>query len=311
MRTWITKTLLSGCCLLAAALPTASHAVDTYTQTRYPVVLVHGLFGFDAIGPVDYWYGMPQSLRASGATVYVSQQSAANSSEVRGEQLLAELRRLKATYGHTRFNLVGHSHGGHTIRYVAGVAPELVASATSIGSPHAGSRAADDIVAALDGTGSTSVAAGIINALAKVISVLSGAPALPQNSEAAARSLTTAGSAAFTARFPAGKPTTACGQGAGQVGAVRYYSYSGTRVLTNALDPVDGALLVSSASVRGEANDGLVSRCSSHWGTVLRDDSGWNHLDEVNQSFGLRGLFAADPVAVLRTHVNRLKLAGL
>jgi len=64
---------------------------DTYTQTRYPVVLVHGLLGFDAIGPVNYWYGIPSALRSGGATVYVSQESASNASEVRGEQLLDHL----------------------------------------------------------------------------------------------------------------------------------------------------------------------------------------------------------------------------
>jgi triacylglycerol lipase len=44
---------------------------------------------------------------------------------------------------------------------------------------------------------------------------------------------------------------------------------------------------------------------------VLRDDYGWNHLDEVNQVLALRGLFASDPVSVLRAQANRLKSAGL
>jgi len=44
---------------------------------------------------------------------------------------------------------------------------------------------------------------------------------------------------------------------------------------------------------------------------VLRDDYGWNHLDEVNQLFGLRGLFASDPASVLRAQANRLQAAGL
>ena len=60
-----------------------------------------------------------------------------------------------------------------------------------------------------------------------------------------------------------------------------------------------------------EQNDGLVGRCSSHWGTVLRDDYPWNHLDEVNQVFGLRGLFSSSPASVLRAQANRLKSLGL
>ncbi len=310
-KNWLAAGALAACLFGASALPTTAHAADTYTQTRYPIVLVHGLFGWDAIGPIDYWWGIGSALKSGGATVYVTQQSAANASEVRGEQLLAELKRLKAAYGHQRFNLIGHSHGGHTIRYVAAVAPELVASVTSVGSPHAGSPVADDIAAALDGTGSTSFAATIFNAFGSVISTLAGGASLPQNSEAAMRSLTTAGSAAFTARFPAGKPSSSCGEGAAVVNGVRYYSVGGTAVLTNLLDPVDALLVLGSASFKGAANDGLVGRCSSRWGDVLRDDYPWNHLDEVNQAFGLRGLFTPDPVAFYRSQANRLKSAGL
>jgi triacylglycerol lipase len=60
-----------------------------------------------------------------------------------------------------------------------------------------------------------------------------------------------------------------------------------------------------------EQNDGLVGKCSSHWGKVIRDDYPWNHLDEVNQAFGLRGLFSPDPVAMYRAQANRLKSLGL
>ncbi|MBB1381028.1 lipase, partial [Shewanella sp. SR41-2] len=37
---------------------------QAYAQgTKYPVVLVHGLFGFDDIWGVDYFYRIPQTLR--------------------------------------------------------------------------------------------------------------------------------------------------------------------------------------------------------------------------------------------------------
>jgi len=284
---------------------------DTYTQTRYPVVLVHGLLGFDAIGPVNYWYGIPSALRSGGATVYVSQESASNASEVRGEQLLAELRRLQAAYGYAKFNLVGHSHGGQTVRYVAAVAPELVASVTTMGTPHQGSKVADGIKRDLAATGMTGLVAKIVNAFSTFIGWLSGSPSLPQDSLAALQSLDSPGAAAFNASFPAGAPTSTCGQGPATANGVRYYSASGTSVLTNVFDIIDPFLGLTSLYFNGESNDGLVSRCSSHWGTVLRDDYPWNHLDEVNQSFGLRGLFTPDPVSFFRAHANRLKLAGL
>ena len=292
-------------------LTTAAQAADTYTQTRHPIVLVHGLFGFDAIGPVNYWYGITPALRSGGATVYVSQESAANASEVRGEQLLAELRRLKAAHGHTRFNLIGHSHGGQTVRYVANVAPDLVASVTTMGTPHKGSPTADGMQRDLAATGLTGPVAAIVNAFASFLSLVSGEPALPQDSLAALTSLNTPGAAAFNTRFPAGAPTSACGQGPAVANGVRYYSVAGTSVLTHVLDPVDGFLGLTSLYHGGSPNDGLVGRCSAHWGTVLRDDYPWNHLDLVNQSFGLRGWFTPDPVAFYRAHANRLKNAGL
>ncbi|HKA30564.1 MAG TPA: hypothetical protein VKH82_14375, partial [Candidatus Binatia bacterium] len=32
----------------------------TYTKTKYPIVLAHGLFGFDQLfGVIDYFFGIP------------------------------------------------------------------------------------------------------------------------------------------------------------------------------------------------------------------------------------------------------------
>ena len=64
--------------LLLACLTPPSWAAG-YTQTRYPIVLVHGLFGFDSLGPVDYFYDIAPALRSGGAAVYVTSVSAANS----------------------------------------------------------------------------------------------------------------------------------------------------------------------------------------------------------------------------------------
>lgn len=308
MKRWLPAWLIA-IALCAVAAPAAR--ADSYTQTRYPIVLVHGLFGFDKLfGVYEYWWGIPSALRAGGAQVIVLQVPAAQSTELRGESLLMQLQQLKARYGYTRFNLVGHSHGGPTARYVAAVAPSLVASVTTIGSPHQGSPTADAIVRIADFSGTTWLAAAAANGFAGAIALISGGPG-PQDAYAAAMSLSTAGSRAFNARFPQGAPTSACGNGAPVVGGVRYYSYGGSSVVTNLFDASD-ALLAATAVPQGfSANDGLVSSCSSRWGQVVRADMPWNHLDQVNQVFGLRGFFAPDPVAVFRSHANRLKLAGL
>lgn len=290
----------------------SAHAQSTYTQTRYPIVLVHGLLGFDSLlGVVDYFQGIPNELRAGGAKVYIANVSSSNFSEVRGEQLIRDLTALRAITGISKFNLIGHSHGGPTIRYVAAVRPDLVASVTSIGAPHTGSRVADGIsVVAPIGSTQANIVAGFVNALSKFIEFLSGDND-PQNALGALQSLSSAGAARFNSTYPQGKPTSACGQGAEVVNGIRYYSMGGTSVLTNFLDPSDAFLGASGLFFGFEANDGLVGRCSSHWGKVLRDDYDWNHLDQVNQLLGLRSIFSSNPSSVYRAHANRLKLLGL
>ena len=295
----------AGLLLLGAS----AHAQSGYTQTRYPIVLVHGLFGFDSALGIDYFYGIPDALRQGGGKVYVAQVSAANSTEVRGEQLLAQVKTILAITGASKVNLVGHSHGGPTTRYVAGVAPQLVASVTSIGGVNRGSRVADILRGvAPSGSVSEAVANAAAKALVGLINLTSGGSGLPQMPTAALDSLTTAGSANFNRRFPHALPS-GCGSGAELVNGVRYYSWTGTKPLTNVLDASDALLSVMSF-VFGEANDGLVSACSSRLGKHLGDYR-QNHLDEVNQLLGLRDWFSTDPVTLYRQHANRLKSAGL
>lgn len=305
-----------GTSLLAVSLP--SHAFfswltrDTYTETRYPVVLVHGLFGFDRIAGVDYWYRIPQELRRSGATVYVTQVAAAGDTEVRGEQLARQVENILAISGAPRVNLIGHSHGSPTARYVASVYPGMVASVTSVGGANQGSPVAD----IMQGAGNSiplgnEVIGTIGNSLSGLINLLSGG-GYDQDINAAMAALTTRGSAEFTARHPQGMPTRYCGHGA-PVGnnGVRYYSWTGTSKLTNVLDISDPFLAGLALAFLFEPNDGLVSRCSARLGQVIRENYRMNHLDEVNQVLGLRHLFETNPTTVYRQHANRLKSQGL
>ncbi|MDP3653090.1 MAG: triacylglycerol lipase [Rhodoferax sp.] len=307
MKTW--TTWLCACLLALAGLPAAA---GTYSQTKYPIVLVHGLLGFDKLGPVEYFYGIPSALRSDGARVYVVQVAAANSTEVRGEQLLTQVKQILAATGAAKVNLMGHSHGGPTSRYVASVRPDLVASVTSIGGVNKGSAVADLLLGvAPPGSLSNTVLVSVTNGLATLINVLSGGSGLTQNALAAAQSLSTAGSAKFNAAHPEGLPTTACGEGAYSARGVAYYSWSGTKPYTNVFDVIDPALALTSLAFAGAKNDGLVGACSSHLGKVIRDNYAMNHLDEVNQTIGLVNLFETNPVTIFRQQANRLKNAGL
>ena len=301
-----------GAGLLASA---PSHAFlfgsSGYTKTKYPIVLTHGMLGFDSILGVDYWYGIPSALRRDGAQVYITEVSQLDTSEARGEQLLRQVEEIAAISGKGKVNLVGHSHGGPTIRYVAAIRPDLVASVTSVGAPHKGSDTADFIRQVPPGSAGETLLAGIVNGLGAMINFLSGSSSTtPQNALGTLESLNSEGAARFNAKFPQGLPTTACGEGAYKVNGVSYYSWSGTSPLTNVLDPSDLLMGVSSLTFK-DANDGLVGRCSSRLGMVIRDNYRMNHLDEVNQFIGLTSLFETSPVTVYRQQANRLKNAGL
>jgi triacylglycerol lipase len=283
----------------------------SYAKTKYPIVLAHGMAGFDELfGVYEYWYGIPGALRDKGATVFVTEVSQFNSTEVRGEQLIDQIETITAITGKPRVNLIGHSHGGLDVRYAAAVRPDLVASVTSIGSPHKGADLADYLAANVEGGSfAESVLAYFANSLGTVLGLLTGS-SNPQDAIAGLGSLTDAGTAAFNASYPQGVPGTACGEGAAVVNGIRYYSWSGTGILTNALDISDAGMALTSFFY-GEANDGLVGRCSSHLGDVIRDNYYQNHLDEVNQILGLVSIFESNPVTLFRTHANRLKNLGL
>ena len=309
------KTVFALCLGTVVAMSSQAQAglfgSSGYTQTRYPIVLAHGMLGFDSMLGIDYWYGIPQALRRDGAEVYVTEVSQLNTSELRGEELLQQVEEIVAISGKPKVNLVGHSHGGPTVRYVAAVRPELVASVTSVGAPHKGSDVADLIRKIPEGSGGEAILAGLTNGMGALIHFLSGSPSTePQNSLGSLESLNSEGAARFNAKYPQGIPTSACGEGAYKVNGVRYYSWSGTSPLTNPLD-ISDAMLGAGSLAFDEPNDGLVGRCSSHLGMVIRDNYRMNHLDEVNQVLGLTSLFETDPVTVYRQHANRLKNAGL
>ncbi|MFT3858317.1 MAG: hypothetical protein QM742_12740 [Aquabacterium sp.] len=78
------------------------------------------------------------------------------------------------------------------------------------------------------------------------------------------------------------------------------------------LNPADYLMALTGLTFQREPgdNDGLVGRCSSHFGQVIRDDYPMNHFHAVNQIKGLVGP-GVDPVGLFVEHARRMKLAGL
>jgi triacylglycerol lipase len=288
-------------------------------STRYPILLIHGLFGFERIGKFELFHDIRQALRNAGARVFVPHLSAIHDNEVRGNQLLMQIERVLEGTGAHKVNLIGHSQGALTARYAAAVAPHRVASVTSVSGPNHGSELADFLRKALTpGQLPDHVAETVVTLFADFLATLSDNQYQPQSAIAALNALTTEGVSAFNDKYPQGLPTTWGGKGRERVNGVRYYSWSGivqSNVLKeglNALDPLNAFCRVLSGYfvTEAEQNDGLVGRFSSHLGTVIRSDYALDHLDTLGQPAGqLRT--GVDPVDLYVQHAERLSAAGL
>ena len=280
-------------------------------KTKYPIVLVHGVSGFSSILGIDYFYGVKSALKERGAKVYAPNVTAWDDAYQRGEDLIEALEDLRAATGYQKFNLMGHSLGGPTIRYAAGVRPDLVASVTTINAVNFGSDFADAARGIVPvGGGLEALVEGSLNLLGNVIDFLSGNPEYAQDALASVTFMTSPGAAQFNSIFPDGKPSSRCGEGASKVNGVRYYSWGGDASFTNVLDISDAFLVFTGATISG-ANDGLVERCDQHWGDVLGTRYNMNHMDAVNHIFGIHHLFETDPLTLYKNQAVRLKAAGL
>lgn len=299
------------------AMSSAKPAPTGYTQTQHPIMLVQGILAFDSIAGIEYWYKISEKLESEGAKVYTAHINAFNGSVARGEQLIEELDNIRAVDPSIqKFNLVAHSQGGLTSRYVMSVRPDLVASVTTMGSPHQGAPISDVLNKVFpEGTVLGKAYEVIADAAGTLIDKLSGDGVGKGNTRELTKEFTTAGAASFNAAYPAGLPTSECGEGPASVTLnghdINLYSWGGGDTFTNVLDPLDYLFGTTGLLFGGESSDGITGSCSSHFGKVIRDDYKMNHGDLINQVLGLHTLFDTDPLSVYRTHANRLKTAGL
>lgn len=134
---------------------------ESYRATKYPLVLCHGLFGFDTISsPVpliikdrSYWNGIKETLQEQGATVITGSVAPAGSIAERAEMLAQSLKSklLASDNGEDPaepipVNIIGHSMGGLDARYMISNIPLgriKPVSLTTVATPHHGSYFAD------------------------------------------------------------------------------------------------------------------------------------------------------------------------
>jgi triacylglycerol lipase len=252
--------------------------------------------------------------------------------------LLAYVKTVLAESGAQKVNLVAHSQGGLTSRYVADVAPGVVASVTTIATPHRGSEFAD-FVDEIAGKQPIAALKPIINLVMSMQSALArNAPDKPEDALAALNQLTTKSAAAYNVRHPSaglGAPGS-CKTGAAvetvDGNTHLLYSWNGDAfqqrslfgyktVVDTSLKTFDWAALTNETRLsmylssyymfdRGAGpNDGMVSVCSSLYGQVIGTFK-WNHIGETSLMIARLGGNTDDPVAVMRVHANRLKSLG-
>ena len=114
-------------------------AESALCATKYPILLVHGVF-FRDFRYLNYWGRIPKALKRNGGAVYYGQQQSASSVEDAGGELAARIRALVEETGCEKVNIIAHSKGGLDARWAIThehCAP-MVASLTTINTPHRG-----------------------------------------------------------------------------------------------------------------------------------------------------------------------------
>lgn len=135
-------------------------------STKYPILLVHGVF-FRDFKYIGYWGRIPGQLRRNGAEVYFGNQPSAASVAECALLLNRRIRQLVQDTGCEKVNIIAHSKGGLDIRYAMAFydTAQYIASVTTVSTPHRGSRFADYMLTRLPARTQKRICSGYNKAL--------------------------------------------------------------------------------------------------------------------------------------------------
>ena len=127
-------------------------APERICRTKYPVLLVHGVFFRDRKFP-NYWGRIPEELIRNGAEIYYGNHESAASVPDAGRELAARIREIVTSTGCGKVNIIAHSKGGLDCRFAISrlSAAPYVASLTTINTPHHGCEFADYLLQKIPG----------------------------------------------------------------------------------------------------------------------------------------------------------------
>lgn len=271
--------------------------------TRYPIVFLHGLAGFDSLlNIIDYWIGMESLLTDRGFHVEVHAVSAFDTTIVRTEGWMEIIDGLHSDGVGRKFNFIGHSQGGLDARYIASVLDDvgIVESITTISAPHHGTPVADALhnvidVSPFDGQ--------LIDSILSFGTQVFGSTG--EEFSAQMEQMTTENMLAFNDQVP-------------DVSGVSYYSWAGQScrliqfICQTQLqgETVSSYFLLSHILVEtleGD-NDGLVSVQSAQWGEYLGLLPA-DHMDEIGHRYDFSSQ-PFDSAGFYLSEAQRLSLAG-
>ena len=118
--------------------------VQELCKTRYPIMLVHGVF-FRDYRYFNYWGRIPKDLKENGAKIFYGNHQSAASVENSAKELIIRIKEILKATGAEKVNVIAHSKGGLDIRYAISMlgGDKYIASLTTISTPHRGCLFAD------------------------------------------------------------------------------------------------------------------------------------------------------------------------
>ena len=150
-------------------LKAQERADERLCATRYPLLLVHGVF-FRDFEHFNYWGRIPRELEQNGASVFYGNHQSAASVADSGRELADRIQEIIKDTGCGKVNVIAHSKGGLDTRYAVSCLgmSRYVASLTTINTPHRGCVFADYLLNKLPAAVKDKVAGAYNTALKKM-----------------------------------------------------------------------------------------------------------------------------------------------
>ena len=242
-----------------------THMAAKKTASKYPILLVHGVGFRDLKWPL-YWGRIPASIASTGSLLFYGQQDCWARIEDNAKTIRARIRQILEETGADKINIIAHSKGGMEARMAASSLGmgEHVASITTIGTPHRGSKTIDNLLKAPDSL--FNIASFAVNNWIGLIGDTK------PDFYAVCKDFSTE----YAERFNKENP---------DVPGIYYQSFTG--VMRTPLSDINLSTANAVIKTLEGDNDGLVSVESAKWGerfTLLtgRTNRGVSHYDEID-----------------------------